>query len=103
VTRSRSDEDEIMRYVVAIAASAFMFAATWFLSGLVLLFVFPERWSQMNLSIGGLHGNLAGILGALIGAAAAVHTFRTSLTARTGRLFRRSRTNCKPDRLPRER
>ena len=89
-----------MRYVVAIVASIFMFAATWFLSGLVLLFVLPERWSQISLSVGGLQGNLVSVLGAVVGGAVAVHTFRASLKAKTGRLFRGSKTGSEQDQQP---
>ena len=77
-----------MRYVVAVVGSIFMFAATWFLSGLVLLLVLPSEWSQREVTLGGLQGDLAGVLALLPAGVVATHTFRASLKAKTGRRCR---------------
>jgi|GEM_PF-1644391 len=68
-----------MRYVTAVVGSIFMFAATWFLAGLVLVWVLPAQWSQREVGIGAVGGSFAGVLGALVATAAATHTFRASL------------------------
>ena len=78
-----------MRYAVAIVGGMFMFAATWFLSGLVLLFLLPSEWSQREMALGGLQGNLASVLALLPAGVVATHTFRASLRAKTGRPCRR--------------
>jgi len=77
-----------MRYIVAVVGSIFMFAATWFLSGLVLLFLLPNEWSQREVALGGLQGNLASVLALLPAGVVAAHTFRASLKTKTERRHR---------------
>jgi hypothetical protein len=79
-----------MRYVVALVGSIFMFAATWLLSGLILLWVLPREWSQVEVAVGELQGNLASVLALLPAGLVATHTFRASLKTKTGRLYRRA-------------
>lgn len=49
-----------MRYATAIVRGMFMFVATLFLAGLVLVWVLPPEWSQREVGIGGVGGTLAG-------------------------------------------
>jgi hypothetical protein len=46
-------------------------------------------WSQRDMALGGLQGNLASVLALLPAVAAATHTFRASLRAKIGRPCRR--------------
>jgi len=82
-----------MRYVTAILASLFMFLAVGFLCALALLFIIPPSWAQTQIGIGWLGGNLSSVAGAVLGALAATYTFRASLHAKTGRLYRRSKVD----------
>ena len=80
-----------MRYVTAILAGVFMFVAVGFLCALALSFVLPADWAQIEIRIGMLGGNLASVAGAVLGALAAAYTFRASLHAKTGRLYRKNK------------
>jgi hypothetical protein len=66
-----------------------MFLAVGFLCALALLLILPASWAQTEIRIGLLGGNLPSAGGAFLGALAAVYTFRASLKAKTGRLYRR--------------
>ncbi len=78
-----------MRYVTAVLASVFMFLAVGFLGALALSFVLPRSWAHMEIRVGLLTGNPPSVAGVFLGALAATHTFRASLKAKTGRLYRR--------------
>jgi hypothetical protein len=78
-----------MRYVTGVLSSIFMFLAVGFLCALALSFLLPAHWVQMEIRIGSLGGNLPSVAGVLLGALAATYTFRASLKAKTGRLYRR--------------
>ncbi len=80
-----------MRYVTAILASAFMFVAVGFLCALALLFILPSGWAQAEMRIGIVGGNSASVAGAIVGALAAAYTFKASLNAKTGRLYRKNK------------
>jgi hypothetical protein len=78
-----------MRYVTAVLSSVFMFLAVGLLCALALLFILPAHWAQMEVRIGSLGANMPSLAGLFLGALAATYTFRASLKARTGRLYRR--------------
>ncbi|MHC4315484.1 MAG: hypothetical protein ACYSW3_23820 [Planctomycetota bacterium] len=82
-----------MKYLTALLASIFIFLGVWFLSGLILAFILPLRWWKIEFGIGLAHGNIPSILAGILGAVAASHTFKASLSAKTGKLYRRKRTN----------
>lgn len=80
-----------MRYVTAVLASIFMFLAVWLLSGLLLFLVTPPGWAEIGVAIGPVYANLVSLISAVLAAVAATYTFRASLKARTGRLYRRGK------------
>jgi hypothetical protein len=84
-----------MRYVTAVIGSLFMFLAVTLLSGLLLMFVLPRDWAEIEVIVGPTSGNLVSIIAFTFGGIAATHTFRASLKARTGRLYRTGRSDNK--------
>lgn len=78
-----------MRYIAAVLGSIFMCLAVWFLCTLILSFVVPRAWIQIEVGIGYLSGSPVSLISALAAGIAGTYTFKASLGARTGRLYRR--------------
>jgi hypothetical protein len=78
-----------MKYLTALLSSIFVFLGVWLLSGLALSFVLPSRWWEIEIGIGLVRGNIPGIAAGVFGAIAATYTFKASLHAKTGRLYRK--------------
>jgi len=76
-----------MKYFTALLSSLFIFLCVWLLASLGFSLILPSRWSELEIGIGLIRGNLLGLLGGLLGAIAATFTFKASLQAKTGRLY----------------
>ncbi len=81
-----------MKYLAALLSSALVLVAIWFLVGFLISVVFPGNWRYLEITIGGLTANLPSLIGLVIGIFAARHTFRASLHAKTGRLYRKKKS-----------
>jgi hypothetical protein len=77
-----------MKYITPIFASIFMFLAVSFLVGLIVTFVLPSKWAQYEIQIDLLRANIPSLIGAITGGFTATYTFKASLRAKTGRLYR---------------
>jgi len=81
----------VMKYSVALLSSVFMFIAVLLLTLFLLAMVLPAKWQQFEITIGGLTGNIPGIIGLFLGCLAAAYTFKASLNAKTGKLYRKKK------------
>jgi len=81
-----------MKYIVALLSSIFIFIVIWFLIALLFLIVFPTEWQKYEISIGCLTANLPSIIGLFVSCFAAQHTFKASLHAKTGKLYRKKKS-----------
>lgn len=77
-----------MKHVTAFLASVFMFWAVFFLSGIALYFVVPRSWWQIEVQIGSFNANLPSMIAFILGGITATYTFKASLHAKTGKLYR---------------
>ena len=80
-----------MRYFTAFVSGLFMFFAVWFLLGLLFLAVMPRAWAEIELGI--VEGGIPSLLAAILAGLGAVYTFKASLKAKTGRLYRKKKAN----------
>ncbi|MHC4156240.1 MAG: hypothetical protein ACYST6_15155 [Planctomycetota bacterium] len=78
-----------MKYLTALLSSIFIFLGVWLLSGLALSFLLPSGWWQIEIGIGLARGNIPSILAGVLAAVAATHTFKASLRAKTGKLYKK--------------
>ena len=78
-----------MKKFVALLSSIFMFIVTWFLSSMLIAFVWS--YSRKETTIGSLTTNIAGLIGLIIASLVATQTFRASLNSNTGRLYRKKK------------
>lgn len=76
-----------MRMIVGLLSSIFMFVFTWFLSGMLIVLVLP--FSRKEIVIGSLTTNIAGLIALIIAGLVATQTYRASLNAKTGRLYKK--------------
>jgi uncharacterized protein YacL len=82
-------ERKTMKKIVALLSSIFMFVVTWFISSLLIALVWS--YSRTEITIGSLTTNIAGLIGLIIAGLVATHTFRASLNAKTGKLYKKKR------------
>jgi len=85
-----------MKYVTAILSGIFMFLAVLFLLGLAFLYIMPATWWEIEFGIGLMSGNVPCAIAAVIAAVVAIYTFKTSLCAKTGKLYRKEKKNEEP-------
>jgi membrane associated rhomboid family serine protease len=83
----------IMKYIAALISGAIIFVAVWFLVGFLVAVVLPANWRHLEITLGGFTANLPSLIGLIIGIFAARHTFKASLRAKTGRLYRKPKSN----------
>jgi hypothetical protein len=79
-----------MRYFTAIFSGIFMFFAVWFLLGLFFLFLMPASWREIET--GFVEGGIPSLLAAILAGMGATYTFKASLHAKTGRLYKKEKT-----------
>jgi len=80
------------RYITAIISSVLIFLFVWLLLGLVFLLILPRSWSEIELRLGLVSASIPCIASLIFACLAATHTFKASLNAKTGILYR-SKTN----------
>jgi uncharacterized protein YacL len=78
-----------MKKVVAFISALFMFVLTWFISGMLIAVVW--EYSRTEIRLGSLGTNIAGLIGLLVATLVATHTFRASLKAKTGKLYKKNK------------
>lgn len=78
-----------MKYVTALLSSIFIFLGVCFLSGLVFIYVMPSVWWHTEIGVGSIRANIPSLVAVLMGAIAATYTFKASLHAKTGRLYKK--------------
>ena len=76
---------------VAVISSLLMFALTWIIVSLLIALIWP--YSRTEIADEFLATNIASFIGLIIAGLAAVHTFRASLKAKTGKLYKREKEN----------
>jgi len=77
-----------MKYVTAILASIFIFLAVFVLIGLFLSVLFPRNWLEFNIELCTMTFNILSAIAFLLASVAATYTFKASLHAKTGKLYR---------------
>ena len=82
-----------MKYFTAVVSSIFMFFVMWFLLGLFFIAFMPRCWSEVEVECALLSGNVPSLLAAILAGLGAVYTFKASLKAKTGRLYRKKKAN----------
>ncbi len=75
-----------MKYLVALVSSFLMFVFTWLLVAVPLAVWVPVTQQQIVFEY--LVTNIASLVGFIIGGLVATQTFRASLKAKTGKLYR---------------
>ena len=80
-----------MKYFTAFVSGLFMFFAVWFLLGLLFLAVMPRAWAGVELGI--VEGGIPSLLAAILAGLGATYTFKASLHAKTGRLYKNKKAN----------
>jgi len=80
-----------MKYITAILSGIFMFLAVSSLLGLAFLYIIPAAWWQIEFGTGLISGNVPCAIAAVIAAVVAIYTFKTSLCAKTGKLYRKAK------------
>ena len=78
-----------MKYATAIISAIFIFVMVFILMGIVFAWVFPKDWWQITINLGLLSANLPSMIAIILGGLAATATFRASLNAKTGKLYRK--------------
>ena len=78
-----------MKMIVALLSSIFMFVVTWFISSMIIAMVWS--YSRTEITIGFLTTNIAGLLSLIIASLVARQTFRASLHAKTGKLYKKDK------------
>jgi len=81
----------MLKYIVAFISALFIFATCFILCGLVTSMLIPFSWSVTIVAIGPLDANIASLLSLVLSSIAATMTFKASLTAKTGKLSRKSK------------
>ena len=79
-----------IKYLTAIISAIFIFFAVFLLLGLGLSIVIPSKWFDIYINLGLLTANIPSIISAVISAIAATYTFKASLHAKTGKLYRKN-------------
>lgn len=75
-----------MKYIVAFISSFLMFLLTWLLVAIPLAVLVP--YTQKQIVFEYLITNIASLVGFIVGGLVATQTFRASLKAKTGKLYR---------------
>ena len=78
-----------MKIFVAIVSSLFIFLLVWFLSSMLIAVLW--NYSQKQVVIGSLVTDISSLIGLALAGLAATQTFKASLKAKTGRLYRRKK------------
>jgi len=88
-----------MKYLIAAAAGLVMFVLSFIVIGLAASLAIPPGFNKFLFKVGPLGFNIVSLV-SLVGASLiAVQIFRTSLKAKTGRLYRKEKVQePKPDR-----
>ncbi|MBN2019048.1 MAG: hypothetical protein JW749_02350 [Sedimentisphaerales bacterium] len=68
-----------MRYFVAIAGSLIIFIGAGLIAALVLFFVCPKSWWEIEINLGFLYGNVPSLIALVVAVLAAANSFRASL------------------------
>ena len=79
----------MLKYITAILSGLFIFVCVVFLSGILLSWICPKAWFEIELNLGLLSTNVPSLIAIVIAGVAATHTFRASLRAKTFRLDKR--------------
>ena len=66
-----------------------MFFVVWFLLGLIFLFVMPASWREIET--GFVEGGIPSLLAFILAGMGATYTFKASLHAKTGKLYRKGK------------
>ena len=85
----QASKDFFMKYVVAMISSVFIFICVGILVGILLALICPKSWFDTVLDLGFLSANVSSIIAAFIASLAATHTFRTSLRAKSFKLYKK--------------
>lgn len=75
-----------MKYFVALVSSFIMFVFTWLLVAVPLAYWWPVTQKQIVFEY--LITNIASLAGFIVGGLVATQTFRASLRAKTGKLYK---------------
>lgn len=76
--------------IVPILSSVFMFVATFIVSGIFLSLFLPEAWCQKIISFVILKINFVLLVSLSMSTTAAAITFRSSFSAKTGKLYKKT-------------
>lgn len=75
-----------MKILVAFISSFIMFVMTWLLVAIPLAVLIP--YTQKQIVVEYMVTNIASLVGFILGGLVATQTFRASLKAKTGKLYR---------------
>lgn len=78
-----------MKYAVALFSGLFIFVAIFFLLSLLLSVILPASFFEVEIQIGSLGVNIPSMISLLIAAISARLTFKASLHAKTGKLYKK--------------
>ena len=78
-----------IKYLTAIVSAIFIFLMVFILMALGLSLVMPSKWFDIVINLGLLSANIPSIISAIISSVAATYTFKASLHAKTGVLYRK--------------
>ena len=82
------------KVLVALISSLFIFVPVWLIVSVVVALVWPDSLTR-ELSVGILTANIASLIGLIAAGLAATNTFRASLKAKTGKLYRENKEKVK--------
>lgn len=78
------------KVLVALMSSLFIFVPVWLIVSILVAFVWPYSLTAV-LTVGIVTANIASLIGLIAAGLAATHTFRASLNAKTGKLYRKNK------------
>ncbi len=84
-----STRNVIMKYVTATISAIFIFIIVWFLSGMILILIMPDA---LRNALGYYGGILYGLVVFILSATAGAYTFKTSLHAKSWKLYRNQKS-----------
>jgi len=68
-----------------------MFFAVWFLLAMIFFLIMPASWREIET--GFVEGGIPSLLAAILAGMGATYTFKASLHAKTGRLYKKEKRN----------
>jgi hypothetical protein len=82
---------KFLKYVTALISGVLMFVLSFVIIGLILNIILPEKLYDVKINLYLLKANIISFISLIIGGIIATATFKASLNAKTGRLYRKKK------------